>query len=129
MYTVNLRRIQAILGLLSISFGLVMPLLSAQSESKLPACCRRDGKHGCAMMKNTRSTAEAGSSLRGATGKCAQYPTAKAVPAMQPVAVLPAKLIAVAQVAGLCSAVEQPGSLYRISHDRASQKRGPPVLS
>jgi hypothetical protein len=70
MYTSNLRRIQASLLLLLFSLGLFLPLLAASPAStKLPSCCRRDGKHRCAM--NTSQKAH-GTFL---TAHCDQYPT------------------------------------------------------
>jgi len=46
-----MRRILASLLLALCSFGLVSPFLQAQ-PSVIPACCRRDGKHHCAMSSN-----------------------------------------------------------------------------
>jgi hypothetical protein len=51
-----LRRISAIVLLALFSFSLIGPaLLSADAESNLPACCRRDGKHHCSSMSGSSS--------------------------------------------------------------------------
>lgn len=70
-----MRCIPASLLLLLINFSLISPLLAAPTESKLPSCCRRDGKHLCGAMpgKATHS-----SGLRIATAPCSQFPQAKA---------------------------------------------------
>jgi len=43
-----MRRVPASLLLALWSLGLALPFLQAQ-PSAIPACCRRDGKHHCAM--------------------------------------------------------------------------------
>ena len=70
-----MRRIPASLLLLLISFSLISPLLAAPAEAKLPACCRRDGKHRCAAMQ---SQMHQSGGLKIATTPCAQYPQGKA---------------------------------------------------
>jgi hypothetical protein len=63
--------------LLLISFSLISPLIAAPTEAKLPACCRRDGKHRCAAMQ---SQSQQSSGLKIASVACAQYPKLKATP-------------------------------------------------
>jgi hypothetical protein len=46
-----MRRISASLLLALLCFGFALPFLQAQ-RSSIPACCRRDGKHHCAMSAN-----------------------------------------------------------------------------
>lgn len=46
-----MRRIPASLLLVLLCFGFALPFLQAQPSS-VPACCRRDGKHHCAMSLN-----------------------------------------------------------------------------
>jgi hypothetical protein len=42
------RRASAILLMVLIGFSLIGPAFSADTESSLPACCRRAGQHHCA---------------------------------------------------------------------------------
>ena len=47
-----MRRLAALWLLMALAVPAVLPLLalpSSPSESQLPSCCRRDGKHHCAM--------------------------------------------------------------------------------
>jgi len=44
-----MRRTFASLLVLLFSFPLIAPLLAANLAQDVPACCRRDGKHHCAM--------------------------------------------------------------------------------
>jgi hypothetical protein len=43
-----MRRVSASLLLALLTFGFALPLLLGQPNA-IPACCRRDGKHHCAM--------------------------------------------------------------------------------
>jgi hypothetical protein len=44
-----MRRALALLLLAVIGSPLITPLLFASARADLPVCCRRDGKHHCAM--------------------------------------------------------------------------------
>jgi hypothetical protein len=57
-----LKRVSAILLLTLFSLTLISPALFGDTESNLPACCRRDGKHHCALasMANLRLSAVSG---------------------------------------------------------------------
>ncbi len=46
-----MRRIHASVMLVLLCLGLALPFLQAKPDS-VPACCRRDGKHHCAMSPN-----------------------------------------------------------------------------
>jgi len=66
------RRFSAILLLALLSFSLLTPALASDSNSKLPACCRRQGKHHCA-------TAAGGGAWKSGAGfvanaRCRVYP-------------------------------------------------------
>jgi hypothetical protein len=123
-----LQRALAILLLLGFSVSLISPVLSADSESKLPSCCRRDGKHHCSMTNPTEGKSQKPSlALKGARAKCPLYPpgampaTAKAS-ASHPAFVLPAP------APSQPPAVAQPEARFHLSFSRACQKRGPPLL-
>lgn len=119
-YDSAVRRAPAILLLGIFGFSLIVPVLAADSASKLPACCRRDGQHRCAM---TGTRSEAGALIQAV---CPAYPKTGATPAYSKTA-----------VAGLCQVVAGPTaseSTYRAqtaalahsSFSRTRQKRGPP---
>jgi hypothetical protein len=116
---VKVRRILASLLVVLFSFSLLAPaLVASDTDSKLPACCRRDGKHHC-----TQAT---GSGFHAA--RCTNFPSVNAVPASQ-AAGLPGL-----SKSTLVTLVVQPvnssriEARSRISYSQAGQKRGPPVL-
>lgn len=120
-----MRRISAILLMALFSFSLISPAVFApDAESNLPACCRRSGKHHCAM---TASQSESSSGPTLQTGRCPSFSTGQAVPANRTVS-LPGNSQAI--FAGLVShpaSRPQTQALCRISYSRAGQKRGPPT--
>ena len=111
---------------MAISFTLV-PLTApawTSSESDLPACCRKDGNHKCAMTERMDDTA--GPAFRE-TSKCLSFPShSQSTPAASVVgAPIPTQQGEV-RIVSLPNSIEQAEAMYRISFDRASQKRGPP---
>lgn len=119
-YDAAVRRAPAILLLGIFGFSLIVPVLAVDSASKLPACCRRDGEHRCAM---SSARSEAAALIQAV---CPAYPKTGATPAYSKTA-----------VAGLCQVVAGPTaseSTYRAqtaalahsSFSRTRQKRGPP---
>jgi len=121
-----MRRIWAILLVAVYSFSPIAPAVFASDpESKLPPCCRRDGKHHCAMMANQQAS-PSGPSIQ--SNRCPLFPGAPAIPA-GPAISLPG--VAAAIFAGWLShpaVCPQTEALCRISYSRAGQKRGPPIL-
>ena len=121
-----MRRVFASLLVALFSFSLIAPaVFASDSDSKLPACCRRDGKHHCSLM--AKAASQSGPALR--SGPCVYFPTARATPASQ-FSGLPGVSRAIltgVQVgpASFC----RPESLSRISYSQAGQKRGPPASS
>jgi hypothetical protein len=69
-----MRRALASLLLAVHSFPLVEGFLFADSESKLPSCCRRGGRHHCAMM--AQSEEPAGIAI-ASPARCASWPKAE----------------------------------------------------
>ncbi|MBW4038137.1 MAG: hypothetical protein HIU91_04530 [Acidobacteria bacterium] len=114
----------------------VAPMLSmgASAESSLPACCRRDGKHHCAMSADERAmlVGEDGASktLR-VSAVCDMYPQGhRALAAVHLSGYVPE--MRADRVVGAVrepSAASRAECLRRISFDRSRQKRGPPVDS
>jgi len=102
---------------------LVLPLVLPSSESMLPECCRRNGKHHC-MMGTTEST-NSSSALTAIQAKCPYSP----VTGVSTQARAGTITTAAAIFAGLVqhpAVSPQVEASYRISYDRARQKRGPP---
>ena len=121
-----MRRAFAIALVLVFSLPLIAPAFaSAPDESQLPACCRRDGKHHCALgvqVGNIPSSAHVVSS------KCPYSPCA-ATPLVQPHLFAGVSVPTVAGLsAGAAAAVRAAEAGYRISADRTRHKRGPPQL-
>lgn len=66
---ISIRRILAI----ALMFAFIAPsaaLLHAGTDRSVPACCRRDGKHHCMMMKRALALIEVGPSFRTALPVC-----------------------------------------------------------
>lgn len=124
----GLRRAYAVLLLAVFSFPLISPLLSApRPESKLPPCCRKDGKHACGMMPVADADHAPGdSALKGRKTPCPLFPTGKATPAMAKASALGGGYTFAVPVYQLSAFAGQPEARYRISFNRSCQKRGPP---
>ena len=124
-----LSRVVAIAVLLIFSGNMVLPALLADSESTLPACCRRDGKHRCAMMEAFDKQQEsAGLSWKSVSRKCPQFPKSTVGFLTHP-ATPQRQIFFAGSTANHPVQKTQTEVLYRISHNRARQKRGPPSLA
>jgi hypothetical protein len=122
-----MRRLWAILLVGLFSFSLITPILLAEdATSALPACCRRDGHHRCAA--SSQQNNGSGSSWR--TARCAIFPATNTfLPGTGAGLSLAPSSVIFAEFAGHPVVHAQLEAFFRISHDRASQKRGPPSLS
>jgi hypothetical protein len=105
-------------------FGLIAPALDSEPASKLPACCRREGKHHCAVASPAPSTEVA---LRDASHKCPRFPGTKSV-ARQDNAYAPTSSSFHAAIVSHPALFTHLDARYRISSNRSHQKRGPPSL-
>jgi hypothetical protein len=126
-----LRRLFPILLLAVFGLPVVSPLfaLSTTEASRLPACCRRDGKHHCtASMADQDNLTRRGTQFNVPTDKCPYFPSALAAMHKELLA-LPIGHAVFASLVGHPSGVAQAESMRRISRDRSRQKRGPPVIS
>jgi len=121
-----MRRIWAMLLVTVFGSSLIAPAMrDLDPDSKLPACCRRQGHHHCAMTAD-RPASSSGPSLQA--DRCALFPGATAI-SEGPAVSLP--VVAAAIFAGWLShpaVCPQTEALCRISYSRAGQKRGPPIL-
>lgn len=118
-------RIIAMSLLLLSAADLTAPFLMADAQAALPPCCRRDGKHHCAMM----DMIDGDGSPKFAPSRCPLYSRHVVVATVEQAAA-PAEI---AIVGGLVFTRPAPSAqteiLYRISYARSRQERGPPVLS
>ncbi len=121
-----MRRMLAILLMALFSLSLISPAVFAlDSESKLPTCCRRNGKHHCA---TTPSQSESSQGPSVQAGRCPFFPAATSVPASRTVGLSGISQTAFAQLISHPASRPRTDAFYRISYSRARQKRGPPVV-
>ena len=118
-----MRRFAAIVLAALLSFPLIAPaLLAADQDSRLPACCRRNGEHRCGMSSGPAS----GTTLQNA--RCAAFPSPQQAVGQHAVSLGDASLgSASAPAIGRVSAVHAELRVA-LRHER-SFERGPPHLS
>lgn len=111
-------------ALIALLFAAILaPLLQANPEASLPACCRTHGEHHC--MMSEASSASAG--FAALAEKCPYFP--KGVAAEHFSTSLPANLLAAAgAIVSHPAGVKQTEARYRESCNRHRHKRGPPSL-
>jgi hypothetical protein len=117
------RRLLAISLLMLFQMPYVLPLFGTRAaEANLPLCCRRNGKHHCAMSMSFSQN----SSTSAVSDKCPYsiaQPAILVLPSFRPSA-------AASVFAGIArhpAVVPQVEARKRISFDRTRQKRGPPA--
>jgi hypothetical protein len=123
----TLRRILAITLLAIFGMPLFAPLVAsaATAEMHLPACCRRNGKHHCAMsLSNSGVPAHQAPAFRAPLGRCPYYPAQTTSPSNS--FAMTAATAIFAELVSHPAFHAQTESKWRISRDRARQKRGPP---
>jgi hypothetical protein len=122
-------RIIAAALLLAFAGNTALPALFADPESNLPACCRRDGKHHCAMMDMADMAPDDGGTYWKATPqKCGQFPKSGASLCSGKTG--PQRTSEIGPlVSSRPTVAARTEVLYRISHSRSREKRGPPILS
>lgn len=116
------RRLPAIFLLGLFSFSLIEPALFAGADAKLPACCRREGQHHCAM------TAEASAAGASVQAVCPAFPKTGATPAYAKIAGMRPAQSMLGWTVGHPAGRVRTQALFRVSFNRARQKRGPPAL-
>ncbi|HYP14081.1 MAG TPA: hypothetical protein VEQ63_09170 [Bryobacteraceae bacterium] len=121
-----MHRIAAIVLLLVFSVSLIpVASLAAANETSLPACCRKDGKHGCGMPGMKAVKQPVGVGLKRAL-KYPLFPAGASTPAPLKIYVVrPASAPLGLVVMGIAEP-EQAEARFRILFGHARQKRGPP---
>jgi hypothetical protein len=120
-----MRRALASFFVFVIGLPLITPLVLADPRSGLPACCRRDGKHHCAM---TDQASPRGPSVKNLQPKCLFFPKPGVLStgAKTAIIVVTTKIGAANPVAlRLDHAIS---SVPQIGSDGAKRKRGPPQV-
>jgi hypothetical protein len=124
-----MRRIWATLLLALLGFTSVTPLVFADPDSSRPACCRRDGKHQCAMASmQAQQESSTEPAFRSVRATCPYFPSSGAVPAFSGAAEAEASPAIFAGLVSHPAVHVQSEARYRISFTRTHQKRGPPIF-
>jgi len=119
-----MRRALAISLLLLFNLPLLSPFFSATSaEASLPACCRRGGKHQCAMVAES-AMPSTGTTVRD---KCPFTRESLAALVVGRFATSAGGAV-FAGIVQQALVVPQAEAQLHVSFDRARQKRGPPTL-
>ena len=138
-YNCLVQRVSAVLLLVLFNVSLIATFELANSESKLPECCRRAGKHHCSTMMGSSMGSmtmqvtmqdamqeSSGPAVRPTAGECPYSP--RGGPS-SPYGKTPLPRAARTVVASLVSHPAGPAQTearYRVSFSRVRQKRGPP---
>ena len=122
-----MRRALAILLAVLFSFELIAPALLAGAAPDLPACCRRNGKHHCAMadMDGAEGT-PSGSTVKAIESKCPFFPKTAAVPGYSKTIFRIVAPVAGAPVLMGSAAAEPDDNLSHTALHGPVRKRGPP---
>jgi len=113
--------------LLLFASDMAVPFLPADSGSALPACCRRGGKHQCAMM--SMNAGDGDDSPKVAADRCQSFPQRDITANTDSSSAPPALQSIISPAISHPAAKAQTEAHYRVSHSRVRQKRGPPFLS
>lgn len=121
-----MRRIWATLLVAVFGFTLIGPAMFLPTgEQKLPPCCRKNGKHHCAMAQSQESTS--GPSFQA--GRCAFFPNDQTLPPISPAGMPKVGQAIVATVLSDRTPRPRIEKLGSLPFDRTGQKRGPPSIS
>lgn len=121
-----MHRTAAALLIALFGFSLVSPAVFASDEDlKLPPCCRRAGKHHCAMTDMPWDS-PAGPSFRDA--RCSLFPSAANIPANRIVTFAGTRPPVFAGLVSRPADCPEMKLVSRISYSQAGEKRGPPNL-
>lgn len=101
-------------------------LARADSERNLPACCRRDGKHGCGRPAKGRARQTKGAPVKAGNTVCPLLPiTGSSAPSPLFVILRTGGAGNAAPAAAVVAVRTQ--SLLQLSRGGAARKRGPPA--
>lgn len=120
-----MRRAFAWTLLFLFSYALAMPLFaSGPGYTNLPICCRRNGKHHCAM--TVQAAYSDGSAIRQISDHCPYFPISTA--ALQSNTFKPGLRQVFDSAPSVSpSRIAETEAHYHLSWSRSRQKRGPPT--
>jgi hypothetical protein len=120
-----MRRLLSLVLLAAFALPTIAPLLALgqDPDAGLPACCRRHGKHHCAMLMEMLSRAHAGSQI-GAV--CPFYPQHIVAPVTGAHLILLHPPQITTPFAAALTPAARAETHRRIARDCAHHKRGPP---
>ena len=126
VYSFSVRRIWATLLVAVFSFALIGPATFVPTgDQKLPPCCRKTGKHHCALAQNHESTS--GPSFQ--SGRCTFFPNEQTLPPIPTDGMVKVGQVILALVFSHPTPQPRTERLGGILFDRTGQKRGPPSIS
>jgi hypothetical protein len=102
-------------------------VFAGSSTSNIPACCRKDGKHGCSMSGMRASEQHASHTSLKSVARCASFPKSVYLAPDGKAVAPPASGVSVETVLALVGLTEQAEIHRSVSFSRAWQKRGPPA--
>jgi hypothetical protein len=121
-------KVIAIALLLVFAGDTILPGLFTGSESKLPACCRRNGKHHCASMNMQQQAETSGPAIKAIQTRCPYFPAAAQEQTYSTTILPKRQASSFALIFSAAAGHAQTEARFRLSFSRASQKRGPPTL-
>jgi hypothetical protein len=124
----SMRRLWAMLLVICFSGSLIAPAAFTSSESQLPDCCRRLGKHHCAIGRAQTQQESSGARVQTTGDACPYFPAGPVVSGHRYTPLLNSSQT------DLVSPSSQPGGQVQTEvsrrdwFSRSHQKRGPPAL-
>jgi hypothetical protein len=123
-----MRRALALILVALLSFPLIAPVLLANTASDLPACCRRDGKHHCAVVDEANQRdLPASQSVKALQPRCPLFPTTGVVPAYSKTTLLSVTPRVGAPRLFYLTIAKPNDNRPRIALSGSVRKRGPPT--
>jgi hypothetical protein len=102
--------------------------LGGNADSRMAACCRRNGAHHCRMSPEEKAKLEAGQHVTVVHSNCPMFPKALA-PAHHETLSIHLAAALYAEVLSHPAQFRQVEAWARVARDGARQKRGPPTAS
>ena len=122
-----MRRVPALLLVAVFSFLLIGPAVWMNADSNLPACCRRGGKHHCAMM-DADGAPSPSPAVKAPVTRCPLFPKGGVALPYAGAALLSGGQPVGQSMGGQMALPVGALGEHRLSLDRSHLTRGPPRL-